>query len=218
LNIYLVVEDTYGTQVYSKWAKYINPRFSFIQDIRDVKENNIYVVSGNGYPNYYDIIEDAMNDVNSNNLFDRLVVAVDSEDQTFREKFDEVDSYIKSKNFKKDYKIIIQHFCLETWALGNRAIVSRTPQSENLRRYLSIFNVLTSDPELLPDYKIEELNRAQFAEKYLRMLLNEKYRNLTYTKKNPHVLLNYKYFDRVRARLKDTEHIKSFEDFLTAFT
>lgn len=217
MNIYLVVEDTYGKDIYSKWIKYINPRFSIVNNISEIKKNNIYIVSGGGFPYYYEMIEAAIEDVNSNIIFDRLVVAVDSEDLSFQEKFNEVNSFIQSKKFYKEYKIVIQHYCLETWALGNRAIVTRNPQSVLLRNYRTIFDVLNADPELLPALEEEELNRAQFAAKYLRILLNEKFRNLTYTKKNPKVLLNRKYFDRVKSRFDETNHIKSFDNFLKAF-
>lgn len=212
-----MVEDTYGVDIYSKWIKYINPQFTFVNEISDVRHNNIYIVSGSGFPYYFETIEDAIEDIKINPVFDRLVVAVDSEEMSFSEKLSEMDSFIVSKNPSKSFKIIIQHFCLETWALGNRAIITRNPGTERLREYHSFFNLLENDPELLPEYPKEELNRAQFAEKYLRTVLNEKYRNLSYTKKNPKALLNHKYFDRVKSRFIETTHIRSFDSFLKAF-
>jgi hypothetical protein len=167
LNIYLVLEDKYGKDVYSKWVKYINPSFVFVNDIRTVQENNIFTVSGMGYPYYFEMIEAAIEDINNNTIFDRLVIAVDSEDMTYNAKYLEIDSFIKTKTLNKCYKIIIQHFCLETWALGNRAIITRNPNTEKLREYQNYFNLLLNDPELLPDYPMEELNRAQFAEKFI---------------------------------------------------
>ena len=90
----------------------------------------------------------------------------------------------------------------------------------NLRKliqYKKFYNIRSADPELLPPYELEELNRAQFAEIYLRSALNDKFRNLTYSKRNPNALLNPKYFLRVKERFEQTGHIKSFDDFLTAF-
>jgi hypothetical protein len=48
-------------------------------------------------------------------------------------------------------------------------------------------------------------------------MLNEKYRNLTYSKSNPGALLHVKYFEQIKNRLKDTGHIASFGAFLQAF-
>ena len=136
---------------------------------------------------------------------------------SYDDKKAEIRSFVDSQNRHIDYRIIIQHFCLETWALGNRAIVTRNPISSRMREYKRYFDVLTNDPELMPNYPKEDLTRSQFAEKYLRFLLNEKYRNLSYSKSNPEPLLHNLYFERVRSRYFDTGHITSFGDFFDAF-
>jgi hypothetical protein len=76
---------------------------------------------------------------------------------------------------------------------------------------------LTNDPELLPDLPVKHFNRAQFADVYLRKLLNNKHRNLTYSKSNPTALIHNKYFDQLNKRLNETGHIGSFEAVITAF-
>lgn len=42
-----------------------------------------------------------------------------------------------------DYRVVVQHFRFETWALGNRVIGSKNPQNETLRRYRQLY---TCDP------------------------------------------------------------------------
>lgn len=217
MNIYLVVEGQVERKVYPKWVKYLNPSLKFIEDIDKIETNCVYIVSGMGYPYYFEIIESAIEDIKSSQCFDRFVISVDSEDMTYQEKYDEINEFIQSKKLDCEYKIVIQHFCIETWALGNKIIVSRNPFSEKVRNYRAYFDVLTNDPEILPPYDIDKLNRAQFAEKYLRALLNEKYRNLTYSKYNPTTLLNRNYYERVKRRYVETNHIKSFNNFLSAF-
>jgi hypothetical protein len=218
MNIYLVVEGPVGEKrVYSSWVPLVNPNLIVKESIVDVTHNCLYIISGGGYPNYFDVISDGVKDVSDTHLFDRLVVAVDSEDMSYDEKREEVVDFIEGFGMRVEYRVIVQHFCLETWALGNRVIVTRYPQNPNIRIFRRIFDVLTEDPELLPDLPDELLTRAQFAEKYLRGLLNEKYRNLTYSKRNPTALLNYLYFERVKSRFIDTRHIASFNDFLQAF-
>lgn len=217
MNIYLVVEGQIGEKkVYSNWIKYINKQMQLVNSIDEISHNSVYIVSGGGYPNYFDIIENAAQDVMTYNI-DRLVVAIDSEDMTYEEKHHEVDEFIYNFGLNINYKIIVQHFCLETWALGNRIIVSRKPSSERVKKYRQIHDVLVYDPADLPPNMEEGLNRAQFAERYLRALLNDNYKNLSYSKRNPEVLLHSKYYQRVFDRFTETGHIASFNDFLNAF-
>jgi hypothetical protein len=218
MNIYLVVEGRVGEKrVYGFWVPLVNPALKIINNMEDVTQDCVYIISGGGYPNYFDVISDGIEDVATGDLFDRLVIAIDSEDMSYQDKKNEIQSFVGSHDRRIDYRIIIQHFCLETWALGNRAIITRYPKSSSVREYRKYFDVLVNDPELLPGYPKEDLNRAQFAEKYLRFVLNEKYTNLSYSKRNPQALLDIKYYERVRSRYFDTGHIASFSDFLGAF-
>ena len=167
--------------------------------------------------NYLEVIEAGVEDVSATKQLDRLVISVDSEEMTFHEKWQEIDGVVRALGKNLEYKIIVQHFCLETWALGNKVIVSRNPKNTKIQELRMHFDVLNNDPELLPDYPEDNRNRSQFAEYYLRKLLNEKYRNLSYTKNNPKALLHKKYFHQVKKRWETTRHIKSFKFFLDAF-
>lgn len=218
MNIYLIVEGPVGEKrLYSSWIPFVNNQLSIVPHVSNVVSNNVVIVSGGGYPSYFDVIRDGIDDVRTNRIIDRLVVAIDSEEMTYLDKWNEVNDFIVRQRSGINYKIIVQHFCLEAWALGNRVIFQRSPSDPTLKAYISHFNVLSSDPELLPDYPPSSFNRAQFASAYLKKLVNEKYRGLTYTKSNPSVLLHKKFFDRVKARRMTTSHIQSFNDFLTAF-
>lgn len=218
MNIYIVVEGEVGEKkVYEYWVPLVNPSLSHVQHISNIAHNNFAIIIGAGYPQYFEVIDAAIADANDYGNIDRLVVAVDSEEMTYDEKYDEIYRHVSGQKCLAEVRIVVQHFCLEAWALGNRVIIRRDPQSSKLREYKRFYNVLVKDPELLPGYQPEELNRAQFAEKYLRRALNDKYRNLTYTKSNPGALLNIKYFNRLKERLEQTGHISSFEAFLTAF-
>ena len=219
MNIYVVVEGEVGEKkLYKHWIPFVNPSLSYIAYPTDITVNNFYLIAGNGYPNYMNTITNAVHDVADNsNGFDRLVIAIDSEDHTYNDKYNEINSLILSLGVNIDYKIIVQHFCLETWALGNKSIYTRHTGNRILRNYKSIFDASKDDPELLPPLPSENLNRAQFAEKYLRALLNEKFRRLTYSKKNPEVLFHHTYFQRVKTRFTADNHIASFNNFLSAF-
>jgi len=217
MNLYIVVEGEVEKHLYPTWVPLVNRNLKYVPHISEIEENNFSIITGGGFPSYFDVIESAIEDVNSYNTIDRLVIAIDSEDLSYLDKLNEMTEYLSHFKCKAEIKIIIQHFCLETWALGNRQMVRPNPQSRKLIQYKRFHNVRSADPELLPPYELKELNRAQFAEIYLRSALNDKFRNLTYSKRNPKALLNPKYFLRVKERFEQTGHIKRFDDFLTAF-
>ena len=215
MNVYLIVEGDGEKKIYTHWVPLVNPKLSVVNSLEEVQHNNLIIFSGGGYPNYLEVIEAGVEDVVGNEQLDRLVIAVDSEEMSYKEKRREIEQVVNALGKNLDYKIIVQHFCLETWALGNKVMVSRNPEDIRLRQYISYFNILNRDPELLPP--IENLSRSQFAARYLKKLLNEKYRALAYKKGNPKPLLNDMYFKRVKMILDTTGHIASFEDFLAAF-
>jgi hypothetical protein len=218
MNIHILVEGVIGeAKVYKSWVPIVNPLLSFVEHISEIRSNNFSILSGGGYPNYLEVIQYAIDDLNEYKNVDRLVIAADSEQMTYQEKYEEIDNFVKNMNCHSQIRIVVQHFCLETWALANRNIIRPKPQSESLRKYIRLFNVRNYDPELLPDLPQESMNRAQFAEKYLRSALNDKYRNLTYSKGNPSALLHSKYFGRVRGRMDEKGHIPHFQNFIDAF-
>ena len=217
MNIHIVVEGVKGAaKVYEIWVPLVNPRLTYVSHISDTVNDNFSIVGGGGNPQYFEIIDAAIDDVNKNRNIQRLVIGVDSEECSYQEKYREIEDHISSSSCLAEIWIVVQHFCLETWALGNEVIVTH-PHSDVLRKYVNFFNVRVEDPELLPGYSEEELNRAQFAAKYLKYALNDKYKELTYSKSNPTALLHPKYFGRVKQRLQTTGHISSFAYFLGAF-
>lgn len=217
MNVYLIVEGKGEKKVYAHWVPLVNPSLSVVNSLDEVQHNNLVIYSGGGYPNYLEVIEAGVEDVATKEQLDRLVIAIDSEEMSYKQKRLEIDEFVKELGRTLDYKIIVQHFCLETWALGNKVIASRNPKDIQLRQYRNYFDVLTKDPELLSGYPEDNLNRSQFAARYLAKLLNEKYKNLTYRKGTPNALLHDQYFNRVKMRLETTGHIASFKDFLAAF-
>jgi len=216
MNVYVVVEGRTEPHVYKVWIPLVNPNLTYVNDIYDIEKNNFSIISAKNYP-YYKVIEGAIQDVNEVGNVDRLVISVDSEENSREEKLEEVNSFLRDLQCVVPIIVVIQHFCIETWALGNRRVIRRHPQNPNLRRYRGIFDVLLNDPELLPRLPSENLNRAQFAFKYLKAILNERYPNITFTKRRPYPLCHPTYFSEVRSRYYDTQHIASFSDFLGAF-
>jgi len=219
MNIYVVVEGEIGaSKVYEKWINYLNPSLTVVYRIEDIKENNYFIKGGGGFPDLKNrIIKNSVEEINELQNIDRFVVAVDSEESTFDEKKKEFSEYIESCNCYAKYYLIVQHFCFETWALANRKAGPTYPKSEKLKEYKSFFDVTQKDPELLPSYPKLELNRSQFAYKYLITMLNDKYRNLSYSKTNTKAIQELSYFTEIKRRMEQTNHILSFKQFLEAF-
>lgn len=218
MNIHIVAEGQVGEKaLYRHWVPLVNPQLTYVNHITETLKNNFSIVIGGGYPHYLDIIDASIMDVNCMDTIDRLVIAVDSEEMSYDDKYKEIQQHVLRVSCRAEIKIVIQHFCMETWALGNRAIINPQTQSTKLRSYLKSYDVRFKDPEMLTPGQNEDMNRAQYAERYLKYALNDKYKQLSYSKHNPQALLHFKYFQRVKQRLNDTQHIKSFQSFLEAF-
>jgi hypothetical protein len=216
VRYYIVVEGAASEKkVYPKWIPLVNANLVQIYDLADTRDNSFYLVSGDGYPNYLGIIENAIADMNSCGNFDCLVVGVDSEDMSCKAKYDEIKELLDGKLHNAQYKIIVQHFCLETWALGNRQACRKNAQDAVLLEYKRFFDVRTSDTELLPPYK--DMNRAQFAFRYLRAMLRDWYPGALYVKSRPDAITEGSYFSQIKKRFEETRHIQSFGALLGAF-
>jgi hypothetical protein len=218
MNYYIVVEGKSGERkVYPKWIQILNPDLTQVYSLADISSNNYYLISGNGYPQYLKIVDNAVEDCAANKAVDRLVIAVDAEDFSYQQKEREVVGRVAERLDPQRVCIVVQYPCFESWALGNRIVFRRKPVDSTLRRYLRFYDVRTNDPESLPALQEESLNRCQFAFVYLKRILNDRYPNLTYTKSNPKVVEHPKYFEQIRRRLHETKHIRSFGSFLDAF-
>lgn len=219
MNYYIVVEGSVEKKVYAKWIPLMNPSLKQINSLGETTQDTFIIFDGGGYPSILEMIDGGIADLTDSEKDYCLVIIIDSEEMTRQDKFNEIDAYIKSKpaGLLVDYKIIVQHYCFETWALGNRKIVSSNPNNPELVGYLKHFHVRQKDPELLTVMQGKNLTRAQFAENYLRKLLQQKFRQ-TYTKRNPQAVTHLHYFTELKNRLRDTGHINSFNELLAAFS
>src|SRR5205085_7288275 len=98
MNVYVVTEGKVESVVYKYWIPCINPLLTHVASLIEVDTNNFFIVSGMGYPGYFKIIENAILDVNNNRKFDRLVISVDAEDLTRKEKYDQIHMFIANKS------------------------------------------------------------------------------------------------------------------------
>lgn len=221
MNIYVVVEGKTEGKVYRRWIPYVNPGITYAgASVFDMVANNFAITSGGGYPLYLDLVRDAIRDVNNWPGVDRLVIAADSEDMSRAEKRAELARFLRDDcpSCRVCIFVVVQHFCIETWALGNRRAGPRNPTTTKLRTYKEVFCVYENDPEQLPPYPPKYRIRAQFAVSYLRAMLNDRNPRLSYSKSRPSALYDRGYFNELRSRFEDVGHIASFGSFLRAFT
>lgn len=228
MNIYVVVEGQRTEKlVYASWISLVNTQLTHAPRMEDVDHNKYFIESGGALPSYFSVIEAALENIatikpNGYSLFDRLVIVVDSEDMALDEKRNEVRTFVDEvcgKNeWNIDYRIIIQHFCFEAWALGNKRLFRGNFHDPRLLSYIKSYNVSKYDPELLPPRHDEQLNRAQHAKKYLGFLLRAKFPKQNYSVTNPGPVCHEKYFKQIETRRTTTGHVDSFGAILTAFT
>lgn len=217
MNIVVFTEGKGDRKVYKSWIPFVNNQITLVNRIDEIIQNNYAVILGFGYPSYFDDIRGVIQQVNSHGSIDRLVICIDSEDMTLSQKRQEMTTFLSAESCNSPVFVVYQHFCLETWALANRNVCSANANHQSFQTFKQFFNVLTHDPENLPGYPLKGWNRAQFAETYLKAMLQASNTHSTYNKSRPTPLLNQKYFQEVLLRHTSTSHIPSFVFFLNAF-
>lgn len=217
MNIAIITEGRGDKYIYKSWIPFVNPNITYVDRIRDISSNNFSIVSGFGYPSYFQKIDEVIQDVNDHGHIDRLVIGIDSEELTLHQKQQEISDYLSSSTCLAPIFIIVHHFCIETWALGNRRFCPANPNHQPLLTYKIFFDVRSSDPELLPEYPPLRLNRAKFAQRYLSAICQSRNPHLTYNKSRPKPLIHNAYYQQVLLRHQTSGHIASFSFFLNAF-
>lgn len=218
MNLYIVSEGATEKTVFRYWIPLLNSNLSPVDNIQEIRNNHFYTISAKGFPLIFEVIDAAIQDINATDKFDRLIITVDSEDMTKEDKAAEMAAFVANKPCKAKIHFVIQHFCFETWPLGNRKIIRRNPQNAVLVSYKKLHDVRINDPELLPPNPAENLNRAQFAVKYLKYAIQEHGPKAAYSKTNPLFVCHPKYLAEMLKRLEDTGHIASFADFISSVT
>jgi len=55
VNIYVVTEGESEAIVYRHWIPLINEKLKALDNISDISANGFYIISGKGFPYYYNI-------------------------------------------------------------------------------------------------------------------------------------------------------------------
>ena len=223
MNYYCIVEGKTEKRIYPKWIKYQNPLLKIVNRIEDINENCVFIISGCGYPYIFEIINNAIQDMRKFPVFNKFVISIDAELNTVEEKEAEVREKLDELSFREDQLnvelvIIVQNYCLESWALGHRKIFRRRTTNPELREFQQFYDVKKKNPELMPGYPPKKYSKVEFSYKYLTYGIRDLYTSLTYSKANPRFIGNEHYFRELISRYEETNHISSFGKFLDTFS
>jgi hypothetical protein len=196
MNFYFVFEGKTESIVYKGWLSVLLPQLTEVDCFDAIGRDNYYWESNMGYPNYYNVVANAIQEINEVPKYDYLVLCIDADNLTIAEKQQEAHIEIAKKlaDEKKNYTyqalpnncqfvVIVQQVCIETWFLGNRKFFVRNPQTELLRKYIEYFDVSIHNPEDLANEFVQNdegthqifgySTKAKFHESYLRELFKE---------------------------------------------
>jgi hypothetical protein len=221
MNIYFLVEGkSTEKKIYPKWLEYLIPDLVRVKYYDQVKHNNYYLISGQGYPRILDEgLENAIDKILETQKYDYLVICVDADEESVQERNQYIHDFIRGFLWQKginlgktQVEIILQNRCIETWLLGNRKIFdSRQPLDLPLLDYVKYYDVSQRDPEKMGQYTMR--NHADFHGEYLKEVFKSK--GITYTKKYPQDAQEKYYFQALQRRVRDMpEDLKTFQGFL----
>jgi hypothetical protein len=218
MNLYFIVEGVTERKVYPAWLNYLLPELDRINVSSKAKDNNYFLISGGGYPSIYNVIEDAIEEINDIKKYDYLVICLDAEENTvayiqqeIQAKFNELSATKKFYLTNINLKVIVHNRCMETWFLGNGKIYTRQSQSPKLLNYTRYYNISTDCPELMGGNDFN--THAQFHEDYLKALFQEK--NMSYSKTKPGDVQKEYYLNELQNRVQQQiTHLPSFQNFI----
>lgn len=213
MNVYVLVEGQKTEKiVYRSWLTFLFNQLEEVDRVEDIGPDNFYMLSGGGYPSYRGRIKSSVEDITEHGNIDHFLVCVDAEELTVEEKIEEVRQLATGiESTHTQLHIVVHDCCIETWFLGNKQIVSRSPERTDFREYRAFYNVVRDDPEKMPKFE-KFTTRPQFHFEYLREVFRE--RGLSYSKKNPVEAKESTYFRELEKRFRTTDHIQSFGRFL----
>lgn len=217
MNVYFLVEGkSTERKIYPKWLGYLVPELKRVKYYDQVKDDNYYLISGNGYPNIVDEgVINAVEKIREFPRYDYLVICVDADEESVEEREQSIRGFFRKQQIdmgKTKVKIIVQNRCIETWLLGNKKFFdSRQPLASPLLDYVKYYDVSRHNPEAMGRYKMK--NHSDFHLEYLKKVFAA--RNCTYTKKFPQDAQKQHYFEELERRvLEKPQDLKSFQIFL----
>lgn len=219
MNIYFLVEGAITEKrFYPALVDYIfDGKLNKLVNVYDVNSTNdgFFVLSGNGYPQIYQILEDTILDINTYSDFNYLFVSLDADERTIEETVQEFTEEIEKLKVKGifvpepcEIVLVVQNRCIETWFLGNSAFFRRQTSNPEMLKFHHFFNVRINDPEEMGFDENFSLHAGYHYSYFKQMALEN---NERYSKSNPLVVCSANFISNLITRYNETDHIKSFK-------
>jgi len=125
MNLLVLVEGKSSEKkIYKKWIPYLCPSLSYVPTLQDLQQSHFTIISGHGYPQYFKTIQRAFLDIDEANNVSHVLICVDSEDSSYREKIIEMSNFLTRECLRvnSEIAIIVQNHCIETWLMGNKRL------------------------------------------------------------------------------------------------
>lgn len=65
MNLYFIVEGVTESIMYPDWLSHLLPELHRVKVASKVQSNNYYLITGGGYPSIYNILDTAIEEINS---------------------------------------------------------------------------------------------------------------------------------------------------------
>lgn len=219
MNLYFLVEGKTERKLYPSWLEILLPSYEEVDFALEAKDDNYFLISGDGYPRLLDItLPDAVAEINECLNYDFLILVIDADEVSVEERTNEVSQHVEALEASLhncQIKIVVQNCCLESWLLGNRKVFSRNPQDAELRKHIQHYNVSLNDPELMEASSDFIHSRAAYHLKYLKQMFRERSPKISYSKKRPGDCAEDYYLRELINRTAATpSHLLTFQDFI----
>ncbi|MBI5834145.1 MAG: hypothetical protein HZB16_17760 [Armatimonadetes bacterium] len=198
-------------QVYAAWLAIAFPAMKPVGAVHLVDHSHYAMISGDGYPQYKVRLLEVLDDAVAHGAIDRLIVAVDAEDQTVDEVRAEIGDVLAQRPSRPATTVVIQNRCLETWLLGNRDVLRRHEPGVHLD-HIAFYDVSVDDPELMDKPLSWSRTAARYHARYLADVL--KACHCSYSKARPGDVCRAHYLRALRERCDATAHLRSLAAFL----
>lgn len=214
MNVYFLVEGRRTeTRVYPAWLKILVPRLNRVNRYDAANEWNYFLLSGGGYPcMLQDHLRNSIEEVKASGKYRYLVVCLDADDSSAQERNAEVTARAKEYGCPEEQlQVVVQDSCIETWFLGHRKIVSPAPNTPELDKCLSFYDVRQHDPEQM-QAPAGVLSRSGYHHSYFECVVRNK--KLNYSKTNPRLVTEPHYLQELINRRDSTGHLPTFGAFV----
>ena len=225
MNLFFLVEGrSTEMRLYPKWIEYYFPEFTRVSVAEDAKNNNYYIVNGNGNPGIYknEHIKQCIEVINELGRYDFFIIALDSEEFSVEDTIGHVESklaelcnqgiYLDSGKVKD--VVIVQERCIESVLLGNNKLVKLADSDSILGEYLKYYDIFSQNPEKMG--RLTFNTHAQFHKEYLKCLL--KSNGMKYSESHVKNVGTPEYFSSLMERNKsNSDELKTIGKLMKVF-